>query len=549
MSTRATSPCSRLRGQALLPATAASIRCARPRRLPARSPPAASSPAARRSPCRSRACSRAARAHRRAASCARSRRALQLEQRSPRTQILALYLRLAPFGGNLEGVRAASLAYFGKEPRRLSLGEAALLVALPQSPEARRPDRTPAAPRARPRPRAAAAVGAGVIAAERGRRATPEPHADRAPRVPRARPAPRRRRGRRGAARRASASPDHRPHRFRPALEALVARAAPSARHRSCRPPSSSPITRTGEVLAHVGSAGYLDAGPPRRHRHGRRRALAGLDAEALHLRPRLRGRPRPSRDAHRGPADALRHLRAQELRPGLPRHGDDPRRRSAIAQHPGRRAAGRRRPRQARSRRLRRAGVEPRAARAEPAGARHGARRRRPDACTISPRSTPASPAAASRRRSAPRATPRSRRGPARPRACCRRSPPGTSPTSCAAPRRRPTPRPGASPTRPAPPTAIRDAWAIGYDGNYVIAVWFGRPDGASTPGLAGRIAAAPMLFDAFARLSPAPRAAAPAPAGALTVAGSALPPPLKRFREARVETAAGTVPRAAPC
>src|SRR5438874_1729063 len=42
-----------------------------------------------------------------------------------------------------EGARAASLAYFGKEPRRLSLGEAALLVALPQSPERLRPDRHP----------------------------------------------------------------------------------------------------------------------------------------------------------------------------------------------------------------------------------------------------------------------------------------------------------------------------------------------------------------------------------------------------------------------
>src|SRR5690606_22421013 len=43
-----------------------------------------------------------------------------------------------------EGVRAASLAWFGKEPQKLSLSEAALLVALPQSPEARRPDRHPA---------------------------------------------------------------------------------------------------------------------------------------------------------------------------------------------------------------------------------------------------------------------------------------------------------------------------------------------------------------------------------------------------------------------
>ena len=68
-------------------------------------------------------------------------RAVELEQRYSKDEILALYLALAPFGGNLEGVRAASYAYFGKEPKRLSLGEAALLVALPQSPEFRRPDR------------------------------------------------------------------------------------------------------------------------------------------------------------------------------------------------------------------------------------------------------------------------------------------------------------------------------------------------------------------------------------------------------------------------
>jgi len=75
-------------------------------------------------------------------------RALQLEERLSKQSILSIYLTLAPFGGNLEGVRAASLAYFGKEPRRLSLGEAALLVALPQSPERLRPDRHPEAAQA-----------------------------------------------------------------------------------------------------------------------------------------------------------------------------------------------------------------------------------------------------------------------------------------------------------------------------------------------------------------------------------------------------------------
>jgi penicillin-binding protein 1C len=70
-------------------------------------------------------------------------RAIELEHALTKDQILDLYLTLAPYGGNLEGIRAASIAYFGKEPKRLSLAEAALLVALPQSPEDRRLDRHP----------------------------------------------------------------------------------------------------------------------------------------------------------------------------------------------------------------------------------------------------------------------------------------------------------------------------------------------------------------------------------------------------------------------
>lgn len=74
-------------------------------------------------------------------------RAAQIEARLSKRQILALYLTLAPYGGNLEGVRAASLSYFGHEPETLTDAEQALLIALPQSPEARRPDRRPEAAR------------------------------------------------------------------------------------------------------------------------------------------------------------------------------------------------------------------------------------------------------------------------------------------------------------------------------------------------------------------------------------------------------------------
>jgi penicillin-binding protein 1C len=75
-------------------------------------------------------------------------RALQLQARLSKRETLALYLTMAPYGGNLEGVRAASLAYFGHGPESLTVAEQALLIALPQSPEARRPDRRPAKARA-----------------------------------------------------------------------------------------------------------------------------------------------------------------------------------------------------------------------------------------------------------------------------------------------------------------------------------------------------------------------------------------------------------------
>jgi penicillin-binding protein 1C len=82
-----------------------------------------------------------------------------------------------------------------------------------------------------------------------------------------------------------------------------------------------------------------------------------------------------------------------------------------------------------------------------------------------------------------------------------------------------------------------FRDAWSVGFDGQYVVAVWVGRPDGASTPGLTGRSAAAPLLFDAFARIAARRTPMPPAPSGILRVANADLPPPLKRFREGIVD------------
>ncbi|ABD53180.1 penicillin-binding protein 1C [Jannaschia sp. CCS1] len=71
------------------------------------------------------------------------RLALALERQLSKQEILTLYLHLAPFGGNIEGVRAATLTWFGTEPHRLTAAQSALLVALPQAPNSRRPDRFP----------------------------------------------------------------------------------------------------------------------------------------------------------------------------------------------------------------------------------------------------------------------------------------------------------------------------------------------------------------------------------------------------------------------
>ncbi|MGH6707683.1 MAG: penicillin-binding transpeptidase domain-containing protein, partial [Bradyrhizobium sp.] len=76
------------------------------------------------------------------------------------------------------------------------------------------------------------------------------------------------------------------------------------------------------------------------------------------------------------------------------------------------------------------------------------------------------------------------------------------------------------------------RDAWSVGFDGRITIGVWVGRPDGAPVAGLVGRIAAAPILFDAFARTGKIPAALPKPPKGALLASNAKLPVPLRRFR-----------------
>jgi penicillin-binding protein 1C len=76
------------------------------------------------------------------------------------------------------------------------------------------------------------------------------------------------------------------------------------------------------------------------------------------------------------------------------------------------------------------------------------------------------------------------------------------------------------------------RDAFAVGYDRRHTIAAWVGRPDNASVPGLVGRRVAAPILFDAFARIGTDPELPA-RPRDALVARSSSLPPPLRHLRQ----------------
>ena len=234
--------------------------------------------------------------------------------------------------------RAASLAYFGKEPRQL--------VAR----------------------RGGAAGGAAAVAGIAPARPLPAGRARGA--QPRARPRRRRRRraARRGRARQganrcrksAKPLPMLAPHAADQVVAAEPMHARPPADHRRriCRarlqelardraqalgPDSSVAIlavdNASGEVRARVGSADYFDA-----RRAGQVDMTQALRSPGSTLKPFIYGLGfedglHPSRDADRRPAGALRQLRAGEFRSDLPGHGDRAPRAAIVAQRAGDRA------------------------------------------------------------------------------------------------------------------------------------------------------------------------------------------------------------------
>lgn len=452
--------------------------------------------------------------------------ALALERRLTKDEILTLYLNSAPFGGNLEGVRAASRAYFGKEPTRLTPAEAALLVALPQSPETRRPDRHPDTAEAARSRVLTRMTRFGIISEDRAEAALREP-------IPRLR----------------RPFPSLAPHfsdtlrvhgRFlrRPVetsidatLQASLERLAREAvRARGARLSAAIIVIdhRSGETLASVGTAAYANTA-----REGFVDMTQAIRSPGSTLKPLVYGlafddglvhpetliddrptdfngyRPQnfdgefrgslPVREALQlslnipvvaltkelGPDRLFASLdRAIGSKPALP--GDRPG--LAIA--------------------LGGIGISLEdLARLYATIARQG----RPlpfrfyglDPPEVMSTANVISPVAAWHVTNILSDIP---------------PPPG-----------RPHIR---LPYKTGTSYGHRDAWAVGFDGAHVIAVWMGRPDGTPVPGAFGAESAAPMLFDAFQRLKPRLDPLPPPPAATLMVSNTELPQPLRRFR-----------------
>lgn len=452
-------------------------------------------------------------------------RAVEIERQLTKDQILNLYLALAPYGGNLEGIRSASIAYFGKEPKRLSLAEAALLVALPQSPENRRLDRHPEEARA-----ARDRVLDRMV--EDGQVSNEDAVAAKAVPVPRMRKsipilAPH-------SADRAVASFKDIPvisltldSSLQKNLEALA-----HDRAVALGPNISVGIiavdNESGEVLAHVGSPDYFDdqrAGQVDMTRAVRspgstlKPFIYGLAFEDGFVHPESLIEDRPTRFGDYAPQDfdmtfqgTVPVRKALQLSLNVP----------AIAL-------------------LDRVGASRLSSRLKQAGGN-----------LVLPKDEVPGLAmglggvGVTLQDLVQLYTGIARLGTTRP---LREIMNGTD-----APR---------DPLRlmdqvaawqvgnvlmgtPPPENALqhriafktgtsygyRDAWSVGFDGRMTIGVWVGRPDGAPVPGLVGRTAAAPILFDAFARTGKLPLPLPKPPKGVLVASNAKLPLPLRRFR-----------------
>lgn len=451
-------------------------------------------------------------------------RAIQIERRLSKLEILNLYLTHAPYGGNLEGVRAASLAWFGKEPRRLSTAEAALLVALPQLPEKRRPDRyrdnaLEARKRVLERARESEVVDPTEVelalnaALPTARRQLPAlaPHLAEA------------------ARRKAPNVRLHQTTILRPVQEALERVALEAGR--KLDPKVSLALlmadATTGEIVAEVGAADYFDASrsgwidmtrAERSPGSALKPFIYGLAFEQGLVAQETIVEDRPADFFGYRPKNFdMQYQGDVSIRQALQLSLNVPAVRLLDAVGPSRLMV-----------RLRRSGVTLKLPPNEAPGlaiALGGAgitlkdlvqlyaglaNRKQPvrlgdgvrDQATLIDEEPLFEPAAAW--------TVADVLGAVLP-------PSGSPPAGIAY-------KTGTS-------YGYRDAWSVGYDGRYVMGVWIGRPDNAAVPGISGYQTAAPILFEAFAKAGLAGTALPRAPAGANRIAASDLPQSLRRF------------------
>ena len=461
-------------------------------------------------------------------------RALQLERTYSKTEILRLYLKLAPFGGNLEGVRAASLAYFGTEPKRLSPAQAALLVAIPQAPESRKPDRFPLAAKVARDRVLARALSRGVIKPEDAALARLEP-------IPEAR-----REFPKLAAHLADAERDAQPAqllhnltldaKLQAALETLTRDHA-----RALGQGLSAAIVAvehgTGEILAEVGSAGLLDE-----TRAGAVDMAHAIRSPGSTLKPLIYGMAFEAGLAH---PDTLIEDQPARFGTYVPKNFDRTWHgtvtiREALVQSlniPAVSALEAVGPQKFYAR-LSQTGLDPQLPKdAEPtlAMALGGLGLRLTDLAQLY----------AGLARGGDQIVLRVKHvtteAAATPVARTRLLSPVAAWYVADILRHAPAPanaKTGQIAFKTGTSYGNRDAWAVGFDGRHTIAVWVGRADGAAVPGLAGRVSAAPLLFDAFQRIAAERTPLPPAPPGVLRATGADLPPPLRRFGSA-LETA----------
>ncbi|MDO9560001.1 MAG: penicillin-binding protein 1C [Bradyrhizobium sp.] len=454
-------------------------------------------------------------------------RAVQLERQLSKDQILDLYLALAPFGGNLEGIRAASIAYFGKEPKRLSLAEAAILVALPQSPETRRLDRHPGVARiARDRvldrmvedglvPREDA-VQARAVAVPRLRKPMPilAPHsADQAQATVKDTPV------------------------IKLTLDSGIQRVLETlARDRAIALGSNISVAivavdhESGDVLAHIGSPDYFDE-----RRAGQVDMTRAVRSPGSTLKPFIYGLAFEDGLVHPESLIDDRPIRFGSYAPenfDMSFQGTVPVRKAlqlslnvpaiALLDRVGSSRL---------SSRLKQAGADLVLPKDESPGLAMGLGGVGVTLHDLVQLYSGLARLGNTRPlREIVEATGDAREN--------RRLMDQTAAWQVGNVLIGTPPPENAAHNRIAFKTGTsygyRDAWSVGFDGKLTIGVWIGRPDGAPVPGLVGRTAAAPILFDAFARTGRLPAALPKPPKGTLVATNARLPLPLRRFRPA---------------